>query len=317
MYALLVLTGKGGVLHRLGVLCALVMGVLSVVPVAVDAAGINGGDIELHQQGVMLSNPGDFDWWYGCSPTAAGMILGHYDAVGYDGGSYGKLVPGGVAEVDTFGSGLYLVNDVIASSGHVSDFYTDAYLATGDDVSEPWHSFDSLADFMGTSQDAYSNSNGSTTFWNFVDGSRLYDYDMETLGGSYIGSSGMYGISEYLEYAGYDAAVLYNQYVDTLGLEYGFTFADYMGEIDAGRPVMVHVDGHSMYGYGYDDLTNEVLLHDTWTLGEKRMVWGDSYDSRDHFGVTVLEIVPEPATLLLFGLGSLVLRRKRRAKIKD
>ena len=32
----------------------------------------------------------DYEWWYGCSPTAAGMLMGHYDINGY-GGSYCQI----------------------------------------------------------------------------------------------------------------------------------------------------------------------------------------------------------------------------------
>jgi hypothetical protein len=39
-------------------------------------------------------------------------------------------------------------------------------------------------------------------------------------------------------------------------------------------------------------------------------VRGGSYSGMAHYGVTVLEIVPEPATLLLVGLGGLVLRMR-------
>lgn len=267
---------------------------------------IDGLGIAVHKEGTIktLSSPGDYDWWYGCSPTSAGMLAGYYDVRGF-----GNLVPGGDAENSTYGSGPYLANNAIASSGHISDFYAGGYLASGDDVASPWHSFDCLADFMGTSQDAYNNVNGGTTFYFFTNGYAFTENDAVTY--SVSDSSGMYGIGEYVNYAGYDTSVLYNQYVDALGLDYGFTFAQYIAEIDAGKPVLIHVDGHSMYGYGYDSAADSVLLHDTWTQGLHSMTWGGSYSGLEHYGVTVLTLVPEPATIALLCLGGLMLRRRK------
>ena len=124
----------------------------------------------------------DYDWWHGCSPTSAGMMMGYYDINGYGSLTYDNLVPGGVAETTTFPPGTYLANDAIASSGHVADFYSDGDGASGDDVDPLWRSFDSLADFMGTSQDAYGNSNGWTLFWYASDGSVLTALDLWNAG---------------------------------------------------------------------------------------------------------------------------------------
>lgn len=295
---------------------------------------INGLEVAFNRQGaVTLNDPGDYDWWYGCSPTSAGMIMGHYDVNGYGGASYDNLVPGGSAEDSTHGSGPYIVNSIIASQGHQYDFYGNVngspdrstfvydtgggygygFGYSGEDIQQPTHSLDCLADFMGTSQDAYSNSNGSTTFWNYTDGRRLHDYEIFSAGPSYYQDSGMYGIHEYLEYAGYEIDSLFNQYIlGHNGNTQGFTFDDYITEIDAGRPVMIHVAGHSMYGYGYDQATNEVLLHDTWSLGEHRMIWGNSYSGMDHYGVTALELViPEPITMVLLSVGALLVLKRR------
>jgi len=263
---------------------------------------------------VALSSPGDYQWWYGCSPTAAGMIMGHYDVSGYGSHSYDNLVPGGQAEDNTFGSGPYLANNAIASSGHINDFYKGGYGASGDDVTPPWHSFDCLADFMGTSQDSYGNTNGGTTFYYWSNGAPFTASDALNYG--VYDSDGMYGIGEYLRYAGYDAATLYTQLIDTgsYGTPLGFTFAQYTAEIDAGRPVMIQVEGHSMYGYGYDSTATAptVLLHDTWNLGEHSMTWGGSYSGMQQWGVVVLTPIPEPATICLLGLGVLgLLRRKK------
>ena len=261
-----------------------------------------GVSVVSHQQGgaVSLDSPGGYKWWYGCSATSAGMMMAYYDVNGFS-----NLVPGGDAESTTFGDGPFRVNDIIASSGHITDFYggntpTEGYLNSGDDLAEPWHEFDCLADFMGTSQDAYNNDNGSTQFWNYTDGSRIYDSDLVALGSLYYESSGLYGIREYVEYAGYETGSMFNQYI--LGYNdntKGFTFADYVAEIDAGHPMLVHVEGHTMYGYGYDQETSEVLLYDTWTEEGQRMVWGSTYSGMQHYAVTSVEVIPEPAGVVL------------------
>ena len=49
------------------------------------------------QMGVALANMPNYEWWYGCSPTSTGMMMGYYDRNGYRGVSYANLVPGAVA----------------------------------------------------------------------------------------------------------------------------------------------------------------------------------------------------------------------------
>jgi len=265
-----------------------------------------------------LSNEPDYAWWYGCSPTSAGMMMGYYDRNGYGGLLYSNLVPGGVAESSTFGVAAWSTQaqSTIASSRHVSDFYVSGYNASGDDVpGAPTGPLNSLADFMGTSQDVYGNPNGATSFWNWTNGSRMTSSDIYGLGASYYNDSGMYGMLEYAQYAGYDVTQLYNQYADSLGLTYGFTYDDYKAEIDAGRPVMVHVytegvGGHSMMGYGYDESGgNYVVLNDTWSAGPNTMLWGGSYGGMALSDVTVMELtggalVPEPT--MVVGLVSMI-----------
>lgn len=310
-------------------LVALLIGAAATTSLATSASPVAS------LQGVAVGNTTDYDWWYGCAPTAAGMVIGHYDRNGYDGLDYDNLVPGGVAEDSTFGNPGALVNGVIASPGHVSDFYSGGYMASGDDV-YAGREFDSLADFMGTSQDSLGHINGSTSFYSYTEGYALPIADIVYW--NVQDNSGMYGIYEYLRYRGYASGdpstdtSIYNQriagYTGTLtGI--GFTFADYMAEIDAGRPVMIHVEGHSMFGYGYDAATTEIVLHDTWTAGEHRMIWGGAYPyptgDLAHYGVTVVQVtpgpqnaaaVPEPITMIgLFGgiVGVSAYIRRRRA----
>ena len=212
----------------------------------------HGQILHFRKEGAMLNNTGDYAWWYGCSPTSAGMMMGYYDRNGYGRVDYSHLVPGAEAEPETYAGPptgwSTLANHTIASPGHVGDSYRAGYGAFGDDVAAPQHRFDCLADFMGTSQDSCGNSNSTTTFYSWPDGSRLCHTDVELLAPIYPefnlpDTSGMYGIYEYLTYAGYGDQVisLCNQLIVEQGLQLGFSLADYRDEIDAGWPVMIHV----------------------------------------------------------------------------
>jgi hypothetical protein len=236
--------------------------------------------------GGTLSNAPDYEWWYGCSPTSTGMIMGYYDINGYDGKTYSNLVPGGTAELSNFGDSSAIANDAIASSGHINDYY----VAYGNSENDPHpggtHTFNCLADFMGTSQDNCDNSDGSTTFYNWTNGNKFTAQDAIDQG--VTNTSGMYGIGEYVDYAGYDYSTLYNQYVDTSLSNY-FSWNDYKSEINAGRPTLIHIEGHTMFGYGYSG-SSTVYVHDTWDEGSHTMTWGGSYSGSAHKSVTCLTV---------------------------
>ena len=62
-----------------------------LIAVATTAATATSANLAARQQGtVVLPNTTDYDWWYGCSPTSAGMIMGHYDRNGYGSQHYQK-----------------------------------------------------------------------------------------------------------------------------------------------------------------------------------------------------------------------------------
>jgi hypothetical protein len=131
------------------------------------------------------------------------------------------------------------------------------------------------------------NTDGGTTFYNFNNGAALHWNDMEGYG-IHIYDGG-YGLKLFYESRGYTVSDMYNQYIDALGLTYGFTFAQYKAEIDAGRPVIIHVVGHTMLGYGYDDTSSDLMyIHDTWDYSSHTMIWGGSYYGMDHNGVTIV-----------------------------
>jgi hypothetical protein len=308
------------------VVSVLCFGVLMPSVMAADGSAnsgvitVNGREIGFQRQGAAntLSNAGDYMWWYGCSATSAGMMVGYYDRNGYAGKSYPNMVRGGVAEA---GEGT-LERAAIASARHISDFYGGGYGGSGDDVpGAPTGPWDCLADYMGTSQDARGNSNGATTYWYYPDGSPLYVKD--AYNGGFSNSDGMFGMFNYIaNYAGYylgdpsTSMAAYTQAIFSDSAPNGFTWESYKAEIDAGRPVIIQVSGHSMFGYGYDDVGQQIILHDTWSAGAHTMTWGGSYSGMDQWGVVCLT-VPEPSTIVLLGLGGLagmiiaVCRRRR------
>ena len=290
----------------------------------VDTVEIDGQLLSVYTTGAptVVSSACDYTWWYGCSPTSVGMIIGHYDREGYGSDPatrwYPDLVPGGTAELETFvgppTGWNALASSAIASQEHVDDFYSAGYDKKNDDVSGPFHDFNCLADFMGTSQDSTGNNNGSTSFYYFTNGAPFTAADAYAYG--VWDEDGMYGVGEYITHSGYGYLTLYSQYIyGYKGNTLGFTLSQYQAEIDAGRPVIIQVEQHSMCGVGYEPGTDTIYVLDTWSAGPHAMIWGGSYSGLDQYGVMVLELsggVPEPSVLVLLGLGALLATRRRR-----
>jgi len=277
---------------------------------AAGTAGASGTGLDYHVQGGAVTLPvggggsPDYNWWYGCSPTAAGMIMAYYDRNGYE-----NLVPDSTAPLSNYAADREYVNpdaavnQIIASTGHQHDFYSArdlpdpaiptypyntggewtsvGYGRSNDDVYSG-RAFDCLADFMGTSQDnlgtymkdgvpmTVSNPNGSTWFWYYDNGTPLHHSTLLSYGPGYWNTDGMYGLGEYVTSRGYEVSDLYTQLTSNKVAD-GFTFTDYKAEIDAGRVVMLHLDDHSIFGYGYDAATGTILFHDGWWEGEDSM----------------------------------------------
>jgi hypothetical protein len=153
------------------------------------------------------------------------------------------------------------------------------------------------------------------------DGTRMYSTD------SYFTAHSMYcidvltGLPAYVEYCGYSVANVYSQYVDVYStahsLSDGFTYDDYVAEIEAGRPVLLGYTGHSMLGVGYQEDGELIEFYNTWDNEVHTVAWGDQYGGMDIEYVVSVELatVPEPAACA-FALGGAVLMmvfRKRRS----
>ena len=253
-----------------------------------------------------------FLWSYGCSATSAAMLVGFYDNNGlpnmYTGpandgacpltndvwGVTGSLLPG-TAECPL--SASHQGVDGRTTRGHVDDYWV-AYGSADPDpyITGKWaqHSpQDCLGDFMGTNQSYYGNVDGSTTFLFNGDGSPTEDPN----DGLATDLDGCHGMRLFAVSRGYTVADNYNQYIQGYnGMTQGFTFAQYMAEIDAGHPVLIQVVGHTMIGYGYNTTGNLIYLHDTWDEQQHTMPWGGAYfdgtTNLQHFAVTVLDMTP-------------------------
>ena len=255
-----------------------------------------------------VNNVPAFTWCYGCSATSAAMLMGYYDNGSYP-NMYTGPANGGVCPMNnetTWGHTVYPGGtcgecpisatrnglDGRTTRGHVDDYWVDIDSAVQDPyITGGWstHSDDCTADFMGTSQSAKSNVDGSTTFYYTLDGSPMYDYT----GNEPAKRDGCHGMKLYVEHCGYSVPTQgnFNQRIYGYnGVSAGFTFNDFKSEIDAGRPVLIHVVGHTMLGVGYDDSGQKVYLHDTWDNSQHSMTWGSTYSGRQHTGVSVLHL---------------------------
>lgn len=254
----------------------------SNVPVTNKSAGIN-----------VLTNVPAFDWSYGCSATSAAMMAGYYDNTGYP-NMYSGPTNGGVCPMTNaaWGYGRCPLSateqgvDGLASRGHVDDYWLsfghsgpDPYISGG----WPQHAHaDCTGDFMKTNQASYGNSDGATTLYMWNDGSPFSSSSYPADGG--------FGVELFFESRGYTVETRFNQYIVEQGLTHGFSYAQYQQEIDAGHPMLIHVSGHTMIGYGYNTSGSLVYIHDTWDHVDHHMTWGGAYAGMTHYGVTVVRL---------------------------
>ena len=250
-----------------------------------------------------------YNWSFGCTATSAAMISAYYDRTDYP-DMYTGPTNGGVMPMnnsvwpdweDSYGdmrhqcplSATHNGLDGRLVNGHVDDYWWGYGDSNDDPFIGNWteHTYgDCTGDYMKTNQSTYDNSDGSTTLWYYTDGSPTYCSDLISSG---IDNDGGCGHKDFYESRGYTVTETYNQYIDTQGLTYGFTYDQYKAEIDAGRPVMIHVTGHTMVGVGYDDSTSNLMyINDTWDYLTHTMVWGGSYSGMTHYAVTIVQLAP-------------------------
>jgi len=186
-------------------------------------------------------------WRDGCAPTSLGMIVGYYDAHGFD-----ALIPGD-ASLQTTAVSQAIASHQVAGGGpeHYEDYAlpkdSSSIIA---DKSEPpagdEHADDSIADFMHTSRSADGLTYGGS--WTNDVGPAFKAYVAAKIPGAVATSSDLYMGSS-------------------------LTWAVLTGEIDAGRPMVFMVDSsgdgtidHAVAAIGYrlNGGVQEYACWDTW-----------------------------------------------------
>jgi len=252
-----------------------------------------------------------FTWVFGCSAVSGSMIAGYYDLNGfpniYTGGTDGGVIP--LVEDSSWGTwtdikgDIYPNNPLIASHlgldgrttrGSIDDYWV-SYLSNSRDpyITGAWtqHAWgDAVGDYMKTSQYAYNNVDGSTSFYYIDSATPLTCAAMVGYGEAPY--DGTYGRKLFYEARGYTVTDCYTQMTDNEHAG-GFSFAQYKTEIDAGRPVLLNLNGHSIVGVGYDDSSNTVYIHDTWDHSNHTMTWGGSYSGMALWGVSIVNLASE------------------------
>lgn len=255
-----------------------------------------------------------YRWVYGCSAVSAAMIAAYYDRGDYPNLYTGPTDDGVMPLTDTIwpvwydsNEDEYPSNPLIASRnefdgrtslGSIDDYWVkfehagpDPYV-TGGWVEHQWN--DAIGDFMKTSQAAYRNWDGATSFTNWTsDPDPLTCADMVIYG--YAEKDGTYGRKLFYEARGYTVTDCYNQKTDNNAG--GYTFAKFKSEIDAGHPVLLNLAGHSIVGYGYSDSDNTVYFRDAWDSNPGNvysMPWGGSYVGLELQSVSIVRLAPAP-----------------------
>ncbi len=266
---------------------------------------ISTGELDFNQSSA--SRMPAYNWSFGCTATTAAMMAAWYDRIGYP-NVYTGPTGGGVAPIynnvypDVFINGERRHQTPLSAThkgldgrktrGHVDDYWVKYGSTNTDPYYRHWteHTYSSCTgDYMKTNQWYHDqkNSDGSTSIYNWTSsGKPLTAADMESL--NIHTKDGPYGLKLFFESRGYSVTTLYNQNIDAR-FSGVFTFAQYKAEIKAGRPVLIHVKGHTMEGIGWKD-PNIVYLHDTWDYNVHEMTWGGSYSGMKHQSVSVIHL---------------------------
>jgi hypothetical protein len=266
--------------------------------------------------GTATLNVPAYNWVFGCSSVSGSMIAAYYDRTAYynmyTGPTGAGKMPLDNSSWGTWSDGLDTFPNIPLAASHngvdgrvIKGSIDDYWVSYGSSASDPYisgswtqHTWGTaIGDYMKTSQSAYGNTDGSTTFYNWTSlAAPLYCADMLAYGISTV--DGTYGRKLFYEARGYGVTDCYSQRTDNT-IAGGFSFAQYKAEIDSGNPVMLNLAGHTIVGVGYDDATNTVYVHDTWDYLTHTMTWGTNYSGMQLLSVSIVHLRPSMTSAYL------------------
>lgn len=273
---------------------------------------------ETDRQVVTLPEPGSasttkvlsvpaYLYYFGPSAVSAAMIAAYYDRSGYPNMYTGPTNSGVMPMTDsgwptwTDGAGnTYNQNPLTASHigmdgrtirGSIEDYWAsvsgvpDPYI-TGGWAQHAWGT--AVGDYMKTSQSAYLNDDGATTF--YFSNTTAAPFTCANMAATLVKDyDSTYGRKLFYEARGFAVTDCYNQKTDN-AIAGGFSFAQYKAQIDAGRPVMLFLAGLTITGIGYNDAGNTVYLRDNWDYNVHSMIWGGGYSGMAMQGVSIVNL---------------------------
>ncbi|MBI3418171.1 MAG: hypothetical protein HY043_23015 [Verrucomicrobia bacterium] len=259
---------------------------------------------------VILAEVPDYQWWRGCFGTASGNLMGYWDRHGFP-NFYTGPTASGIAPLNSFGSNIGIQSMWASKAGfdgrpadqpgHEDDYWV-SYESTAPDpyvtAGRPEHAPDCIGDFIGLSQDKWTNLGDecdgnidgfSFVFWDKA-GDRRVNYIPQPRNGQPT-TDIQSGLRAWTQYRGNDCEV-FTQLTDfnpEVPAGKGFTFDDLKAEIDAGYPVLLFMQKpteksrpvgaiaranphiHGMLAYGYyisDSGANYVRYRTSWASGD-------------------------------------------------
>lgn len=226
-------------------------------------------------ENVLLVGVPDYAWWAGCFGTASGNLVGYWDRHGfsrfYEGPTAGGFAPlnnGGLNRgIRSIWASQANLDGRPALPGHIEDYW-DFYFENGNSsyesasvdpyvrLARPEHQPDCTGDFMGASQNKYSDLDGECSgnidafafnFWDKT-GNKRVNFEPGVRNGQPIRDI-QSGLRKWANWRGSEAEV-FSQLADFnphTPFGKGFTFQDLKAEIDAGYPVMLFLQDHDQF----------------------------------------------------------------------
>lgn len=235
---------------------------------------------------VMLSDlPVDYSWWYGCVPTATGMLFGYWENKGFDAfpGTHSNL-PSSFPNKSSDPADFRDARGIIAGYAHALEGQEDV-INYG---SFRYHLADSIADFLRT----YNGNTGIAV--NGIMNFGAWD-DPRT---------------PEIESRRFTADTVFTKSgTSTARVRYNWTFEDYVAEIDAGRPALLvgtrpgGGETHVVLGVGYNNTggRRNVIVNTTWGWGLNEWEWTSETVTGYNFtinGGTVVKPILQPTPKL-------------------